>query len=493
MNDKSPYTDEQKKIIEEEGLYFEEPKDDKRRKVIILLIILVALLGVLTVYVTLSNLNNNDNPDFDLYGLNYDKDGDGICDLNCDTNNDGKADTNIDTNNDGKPDLNITFGKGNTPYFNLDRDGDGKPDFNLVDQMEDGVCKLNCTDKDGKVKLNVDFNGDGKADLNIDKDKDGKADTNLPYGDGITPIFNVEDENGNKKNRVNEWDGDSSKSNIDTDGDGRPDINITLDENKDPYLDLDTDGDGKSDVNKDFDKDGKPDADITLPGGKDPIFNVTEDGEEPVRNLTPKTVDGKDLNIDTDGDGFPDTNLDIEDKNYCQLNCDISGDLKADVNLDLDGDGLPDTNIIDTKPGSEDITEIDTNKHYFNILTFKDLVTDNKTLSPGFTASKEFVIVNSSLNDIVYTISFKDVKNNFVGNDLKYWLIDMTNNKVVTNGRVVAPKKDSKIVENITLKSKEQHRYQLYFIFEETNKNQDIDQGKTFSGKVQIENASIVN
>ena len=114
-------------------------------------------------------------------------------------------------------------------------------------------------------------------------------------------------------------------------------------------------------------------------------------------------------------------------------------------------------------------------------------------MSPGFTASKEFVLVNSSLNDIVYTISFKDVKNNFETSDLKYWLVDMSNNKVVTNGRVTVPKNDSAIVKDIVLKSKEQHRYQLYFIFEETGKNQDIDQGKTFNAKVQIENASLVN
>lgn len=65
-----------------------------------------------------------------------------------------------------------------------------------------------------------------------------------------------------------------------------------------------------------------------------------------------------DLNIDTDGDGKPDLNVDLNSDNICDINCDLNGDgkpdlnidyrgdLKAHFNLDTNGDGKPDFNLI---------------------------------------------------------------------------------------------------------------------------------------------------
>ena len=38
------------------------------------------------------------------------------------------------------------------------------------------------------------------------------------------------------------------------------------------------------------------------------------------------------------------------------------------------------------------------------------------------------------------------------------------------------------------LNPKETHTYEITLLFKETNQNQDIDRGKTFSGKLQIVN-----
>lgn len=53
------------------------------------------------------------------------------------------------------------------------------------------------------------------------------------------------------------------------------------------------------------------------------------------------------LNLDTDGDGFPDINLDIDSDGFPDLNIDNNGDKIPDKNIDIDGDGNPDVNIGD--------------------------------------------------------------------------------------------------------------------------------------------------
>ena len=115
-----------------------------------------------------------------------------------------KPDTNLDTDADGKVDVEHEFRPGydfdqdgvddnwnpdkdvypdglgkpgydtTDPNLNVDTDGDGKPDVNVD------------TDGDGKPDVNVDTDGDGVPDLNIDTNDDGKADKNIDAnGDGI--------------------------------------------------------------------------------------------------------------------------------------------------------------------------------------------------------------------------------------------------------------------------------------------------------------------
>ena len=145
-------------------------------------------------------VDDNWNPDKDVYpdglgkpgydttdpNLNVDTDGDGKPDVNVDTDGDGKPDVNVDTDGDGKPDVNVDTDGDGKPDVNVDTDGDGKPDVN-VDTDGDGKPDVNVdTDGDGKPDLNIDTDGDGVPDLNIDTNDDGKADKNIDAnGDGI--------------------------------------------------------------------------------------------------------------------------------------------------------------------------------------------------------------------------------------------------------------------------------------------------------------------
>ena len=179
------------------------------------------------------NYSGKLDTEFQITGLNIDKDGDGKPDVNVDPDDDGKPDINVDTDGDKEPDINIDTDDDGKPDINIDTDDDGKPDINID------------TDEDGKPDINIDTDGDGKPDINIDTDDDGKPDIN-----------------------------------IDTDDDGKPDINV------------DTDGDGKPDLNIDADGDGKPDYNVDINGDGIPDVNILGGSNDPPKKEFPNTFDG---------------------------------------------------------------------------------------------------------------------------------------------------------------------------------------------------------
>ena len=108
---------------------------------------------------------------------------------------------------------------------------------------------------------------------------------------------------------------------------------------KEYIINIDYNGDGKPRFNLDTDGDGIPDTNL-----------INQDTDN----------DGKcDLNCDTNGDGKPDWNIDFDNSGFCTLNCgdvdtkvceyncDTDGDGKADTNVDTDGDKKPDFNVVD--------------------------------------------------------------------------------------------------------------------------------------------------
>ncbi|MCI9313138.1 MAG: hypothetical protein HFE68_07230, partial [Erysipelotrichaceae bacterium] len=219
-----------------------------------------------------------------------------------------------------------------------DTDDDGCPDLNIEIEDENGDTILINGDKneDGIPDYNIDTNGDGKPDLNIDTDNDGKPDLNLVQLKSWKPSKCV------TVNGVDYASGITAKPeiNIDLDGDGIPDINI------------DTDGDFKADYNVDTDGDQKPNVNI----GK--VHTSWEpDQDYTVNRFLYDTMkqDPPLLNIDTDGDGFPDLNLDLDGDGIPDLNIDHDGDWIPDTNIDSTGDGKADTNVDEDGNGIPEI------------------------------------------------------------------------------------------------------------------------------------------
>ena len=93
-----------------------------------------------------------------------------------------------------------------------------------------------------------------------------------------------------------------------------------------------------------------PDGSVTLPDGTeyDPNGNKKDDKKQ-------CELDGKEINIDTNGDGKPDLNIDIDGDCKADLNIDTDGDKIPDINIDTDLDGKPDYNIDTDDDGKADV------------------------------------------------------------------------------------------------------------------------------------------
>ncbi|MDD4188212.1 MAG: hypothetical protein PHX04_05620 [Bacilli bacterium] len=312
--------------------------------------------------------------------------------------------------------------------LNKDIDGDGIPDIN-IDINKDNIADINIDiDGDNKPDINIDYKGNRKARFNIDLDGDKKADTNL----------------------VNYVVGDACGTctlNCDLNGDGWPDINI------------DIDGDGKADLDIDTDKDCSPDLNLDLNG--DEIC---------------------DLFCDTDGDGLCDTNC---IKPTTPINPD---------NEDEDEDEKP---IVGTgssiKTGS---SGVETSTPYI-IIHYSDgetinvtgLLPEDQTLMPGYVPSekpiKEFTVENLSDYPLMYNLTWKVDKNNFISNNLKYNLIG-TNGAPNLSAQTV-PKLNGEVVKgNIYIPPRVIHKYTVEIYLHGTGAPQNEDQGKVFIGNLEI-------
>ncbi len=257
--------------------------------------------------------------------LDFDTDGDGICDVDeypGDQDGDGTAEIldcdedgcEGDADDDGLPncverfllcpqdvDGNCIYG---TPQLDPDTDGDGIPDGL---EVTDTDCQQ---PKPGGACVADDTDGDGTPDLyDVDDDGDGFS-TNFEIGcdvpsplgdpdpdDGIDPYAYVQ--SGYAPETLCDGAPFSPK---DTDGDATPD-----------YLDEDDDGDGKN-------------TDIDGEEGGDPEGLGDFDGDGVVDYLDPDDFDGPDA--DADGDGF--------------LNVEESSVGLDPYNADSDGDGISD-------------------------------------------------------------------------------------------------------------------------------------------------------
>jgi len=484
---------------------------------------------------------NCDSDDDGWPDYNIDIDGDGIvdlnivinpridnkCDLNCDINGDMIRDTNIDLDGDMIPDVNITSGPdSNKPIKNIDYMGNEIPTFNTGGGAQNPV---NDATHDNKCKLNCDIDGDGWPDYNI-KLPNNNALINerisvdesktVPYDEGrnIDVSCKVDKTIKCSYPRVNP----GVYINIDTNGDGIGDVNVSTDggktitnpinkpgtiNGKPAILNEDTDGDGFPDINIDYNNDGIPD------------LNITNENKECISKCDLNSDGTEDYNVVIDESIIPieNINIDYDYDGKCDLNCDINGDLIPDYNIDLNGDSLPDINIdynndripdynIDTnaddKPDSNIhpdlniynqndnkvktiISTVTTDKSgkYVYVVNSLDIAADN--IEPGWSGNYMIVLKNETNQAVKYKITWSDVINEYTQiNNLSYTI---DRNAVSYKTDLKVPYKNEVPFNNLIVKEGTTLRYLFKISFKETGVNQNIDSGKTFSGKLKIE------
>lgn len=133
-----------------------------------------------------------------------------------------------------------------------------------------------------------------------------------------------------------------------------------------------------------------------------------------------------------------------------------------------------------------------------NFITTNEIRLENAY--PGATSNKlEFSISSDdddASSDVKYNLNWSDILNDFVNkNDLVYTLTAVSDKSenpgimISDKSDFTAPESDT-LIGNGTLKPGETHSYSLIVTFKETGGDQNVDQGKTFIGKIQ---ASLVD
>ena len=122
--------------------------------------------------------------------------------------------------------------------------------------------------------------------------------------------------------------------------------------------------------------------------------------------------------------------------------------------------------------------------------------------SPGDTANLTFSVANEGDRELSYKVKWTDVTNTFgstigevtgVPEELYYTVnvVDNNSNSVYTLSRTTAPSANGYINLNsgnaITIAGGVTHNYTLTMTFEETSSAQNYNQGRTFTGAVDIE------
>lgn len=291
-------------------------------------------------------------------------------------------------------------------------------------------------DGDGIPELNLDLNGDKKAEVNIDTNRDDKPDLNIDYAGNRKPIFNI-DRNYN----------------------GLPDFN---------RINQDINHDGKCDLNCDINGDGWPDINLDLDG------------------------DGRaDMNIDTDNDRKADLNFDMNGDMKCDLHCDTNYDLKCDKyclksdeleKMDPINSGTSSTvgnKEVSIKSGELILEYEDTNKVFIT-----DVYPDDQPNYVQNIPTKKFKVTNKSSLYVMYNLRWVVTLNDYESDNFKY-KISSTGNGVNFDFRT-APKTTSPIVTEIIIPPFSSQEYEVDFKLQGVGGRQNYDQGKTFSGYIEI-------
>ncbi|TVZ59042.1 gliding motility-associated-like protein [Flavobacteriaceae bacterium MAR_2010_105] len=266
-----------------------------------------------------------------------------------DTDNDGISNlTDLDDDNDGIPDTYETGG--NDPDADADNDGipaylDEDDSNNTIGNDTLGIEKLYDFDTDGIANhLDLDADNDAIPDVieagYTDTDNDGLVDSSSFGANGLADELETAPESGVLA---------SSPINTDVNSDVTPGFTLYN------FLDVDADNDGISDTTEAFsysatyndtDNDGQVDGFVDLDGNG---WHDTMDSEPSLLVFLNSDADSipNHLDLDSDGDGLPDT----FEGNFQVADGDNNGIVGTGIPTDTDADGLADTNDPDA-PGN---------------------------------------------------------------------------------------------------------------------------------------------
>ena len=299
--------------------------------------------------------------------------------------------------------------------------------------------------------------------------------------------------------------------NKDIDGDGIADLNV------------DTNDDKKADVNIDTVGDNKPNLNIDYKGRRIAIFNIDKNNEKkPTLNFVNDANSDEKLkecviNCDTNGDGWPDTNLDLNADGIRDTDIDVDKDGVPDLNLDVNGDGVCDVFCDDDGDEVCDrqctYDPYDAIKHSGSskqngdpsvedgsamlIIEFLEgetysvdgiLPTDQGVPSP--IPYKKFSVRNLSPYTLNYNLKFEEIVNTFISENFEY-MVESTNNGYSAPFRP-APRGDngtttSLISSGIPIAGNTTQEYTITFRLKGINANQNYDKGRTYSMKVLVD------
>lgn len=291
-------------------------------------------------------------------------------------------------------------------------------------------------DGDGVADINLDLNNDRQAEVNIDLNGDNVPDTNIDYKGNRTPTFNI-DTTGNGS-------ADFNFINQDVNGDGICDINCDLNGDGWPDINIDIDGDGKVDLERDTDNDRRAD-----------------------------------LNFDMDGDGVCDLHCDTNDDDECDKYCLTSEEVENVVPINS-GTSLNVGNNRQTLNAGELILEYDDD----NMVFITDIYPDDQPYFEQDIPVKKFRVANKSSLYVMYNLRWVVQLNDYESDNFKYRISSTLNG--ATFDWKTAPKETSPLATEIIIPPFSVHEYTIEFKLQGVGGKQDYDQGKTFSGYVEI-------
>ena len=103
---------------------------------------------------------------------------------------------------------------------------------------------------------------------------------------------------------------------------------------------------------------------------------------------------------------------------------------------------------------------------------------------PGATKEVEFSVENTGTLTTTYELDMKEVYNDFANKEDLVYTLEQDGNVITTE--IEAPSIDEILIPAVVIEPNEKQTYKLKLTFKETGKDQNTNQNKTFTGKIQI-------